>query len=170
MDLEPESPSFSAIAGARREPDGRLARTSRHCTADDRRNNDMAEFDKAKVLLIEDDDLSRKLLREILKEAGFLEFREASSGEAGLTIAKYFQPDVICLDNQMPGKSGLEMLGEFKTACPKSSVLMVTSSNDKETVLACIAAGARGYILKPFSALKLVKLVEGVLAKQKVAI
>ena len=130
----------------------------------------MAEFDKAKVLLIEDDDLSRKLLREILKEAGFLEFREASSGEAGLTIAKYFQPDVICLDNQMPGKSGLEMLGEFKTACPKSSVLMVTSSNDKETVLACIAAGARGYILKPFSALKLVKLVEGVLAKQMVAI
>lgn len=129
----------------------------------------MAGFDETKVLLIEDDDLSRKLLRQILKDAGFKNMREASDGAAGLTIAEHFQPDLICLDNQMPGKSGLEMLGEFKAAAPMSSVLMVTSSNDKETVLACVKAGARGYILKPFSAHNLIRLVEGVLAKQKAA-
>lgn len=129
----------------------------------------MARLDEMKVLLIEDDDHSRKLLRQILKDAGVTNMREASSGEAGLAIAVHFEPDVICLDNQMPGKTGLEMLSEFKTVAPMSSVLMVTSSNDKETVLACLKAGARGYILKPFSALKLITLIEGVLARQKAA-
>jgi two-component system chemotaxis response regulator CheY len=124
-------------------------------------------LDNIKVLLIDDHDLSRSLLRQILKDAGFAKVREAADGAAGLAIARHFLPEIICLDNQMPGKSGLEMLAEFKVAVPLSAVLMITASNDKDTVLACIKAGARGYILKPFSADTLVKLIEGTLAKQK---
>lgn len=127
----------------------------------------MTGFEKIKVLLIDDHDLSRSLLRQILKSAGFVQVREASDGSAGLAITRHFLPELICLDNQMPGKSGLEMLGEFKAAVPKSAVLMVTASNDKDTVLACIKAGARGYILKPFSADILIKLSQATLAKQQ---
>jgi DNA-binding NarL/FixJ family response regulator len=129
----------------------------------------VAAFDTIKILLIDDHDLSRSLLRKLLKEAGFAQVREASDGAAGLVIARHFRPELICLDNQMPGKSGLEMLAEFKAAVPQSAVLMVTASNDRDTVLACINAGARGYILKPFSADILVKLIEGVLARQQAA-
>jgi two-component system chemotaxis response regulator CheY len=127
----------------------------------------MAGFDGMKALVIEDDDHSRRLLRQMLKEAGFKSIREASDGAAGLAIAVHSEPDLIFLDNQMPGKSGLEMLAEFRTAVPNSMVLMVTSDNDKETVVACLKAGARGYILKPFSALSLVRLVESIVARPK---
>jgi len=74
-------------------------------------------------------------------------------------MALHFLPDVICLDVHMPGRSGLELLVDLKAQLPATRVSMVTSSNDKATVTACIVGGANGFIIKPFSAGKLLTAV-----------
>jgi len=112
-----------------------------------------------KILLIDDDELTRTTLREILSGAGYTVVREASDAAAGLKMALHLRPDVICLDVQMPGKSGLELLTDLKAQLPAVRVLMITSSNNKATVDACIAGGANGFIIKPFSAEKLLTTV-----------
>ena len=112
-----------------------------------------------KILLIDDDELTRTTLRGILKSDGYTAIREATEADAGMKMALHFLPDVICLDVHMPGRSGLELLGDLKAQLPTAQVLMVTSSNDRATVTACIAGGANGFIIKPFSTGKLLTTV-----------
>lgn len=119
-----------------------------------------------KVLLIDDHQITRSLLRGLLKDAGYQQFREATDGPSGLKMAEHFSPDLICLDVQMPGKSGVEMLAELKAVAPHALVLMVTASSDRDTVVAAMNAGANGYIIKPFNALTILKVIDGALAKR----
>jgi len=91
--------------------------------------------------------------------------REASEAKSGLMLARHFAPDLICLDIQMPGKSGLELLAELKACAPRTPVLMITANSDAETVQACLVGHADGYIIKPFSAETLLKTVDGALTK-----
>ena len=112
-----------------------------------------------KILLIDDDELTRTTLREILRGDGYTVIREAAEAVAGMKMALHLRPEVICLDVHMPGKSGLELLADLKAQLPTARVLMVTSSNDRATVDACIAGGVNGFIIKPFSAKKLLKTV-----------
>ena len=121
--------------------------------------SDNAGSESTKILLIDDDELTRTALRGILKSDGYTAIREAVEADAGMKMALHFSPDVICLDVHMPGRSGLELLGDLKAQLPTAQVLMVTASNDKATVTACIAAGANGFIIKPFSASKLLTTV-----------
>ena len=118
-----------------------------------------------KVLLINDDAVARSLLRNMLRMAGYQHIRDAAEAKAGILLAKHFAPDVICLDIQMPGKSGLEVLDELKACVPTTPVLMVTASNDADTVEACLKGRADGYVIKPFSAGTLLKTIERALAK-----
>ena len=69
-----------------------------------------------KILLIDDDELTRTTLRGILKSDGYTAIREATEADAGMKMALHFLPDVICLDVHMPGRSGLELLGDLKGA------------------------------------------------------
>ena len=125
-----------------------------------------AEPDRsARILLIDDNALTRSVLRNILREGGYQMVREASEAEAGLALMRHFLPDVICLDVNMPGKSGIELLRELKTEKPQTPVLMITASSQPETVEACARAGADGYLIKPFSTETLVKTIEAALAK-----
>jgi two-component system chemotaxis response regulator CheY len=121
-----------------------------------------------KVLLIDDDQLTRKTLREILKDDGYTAVREANEAVAGLRLALHFRPDVICLDVRMPGKSGTELLIDLKARLPETPVLMVTSSNDRSTVEACLVRGANGFIIKPFSAEKLLNTIETCMASKAI--
>jgi two-component system chemotaxis response regulator CheY len=119
----------------------------------------------AKILLIDDNALTRSVLRTILRQGGFQAIREAADAKAGLAVAQRFTPDLICLDIQMPGKTGLELLSELKACVPRAAVLMITASGDASTVKACVASHADGFIVKPFSADTLLKAVEGALNK-----
>lgn len=121
---------------------------------------------KTKLLLIDDDQLTRTTLRALLRNEGFTAVREAAEADTGMKMALHFQPDVICLDLHMPGKSGLELLGELKACLPDTPVVMITSTSDRTTVGACLAGGADGFIIKPFSAEKLVRTIEAVLGKR----
>lgn len=119
----------------------------------------------ARILLIDDNALTRSVLRNILREGGFQSVREASEAEAGMALARHFSPDLICLDVNMPGKNGIELLRELKAEWPKTPVLMITASSQPPVVEACAWAGADGYLIKPFSTETLVKTIEAALAR-----
>lgn len=109
---------------------------------------------RCSVIIVDDNDMMRSILRGMLRGEEFEVIGEARNGVAAVDIANRLKPDIICLDVMMPEKSGLEALCEIKAARPETEVVMITSSSDPETVQGAIQNGASGYIVKPFNAAK----------------
>jgi len=106
-----------------------------------------------RVLVVDDVDLFRTGLAAALEGAGFEVCGEAGDAETAVSLAEFEQPDLVVLDILMPGVSGLEAVEKILAASPSSSVVMLTGSESEEDLLACIKAGARGYLVKdvPFT-------------------
>jgi DNA-binding NarL/FixJ family response regulator len=99
------------------------------------------------VLVVDDHELFRTGLRALLEEEGF-EVADAPSGEAAIAALPAFGPDVIVMDLNMPGISGIEATARTVAASPGVAVLMLTINRDDERVLEAVRAGASGYLLK----------------------
>ncbi len=76
---------------------------------------------------------------------------EGTSGKSGLEVILKTRPQLVFLDIMLPDCSGLELLESIKNALPSTTIVMVTASNDAETIRTALAGGASGFILKPFS-------------------
>lgn len=85
---------------------------------------------------------------------------EARDGVSAIAACQKFSPKLVCLDVQMPDGNGLDVLKEIRAALPKTRVLMVTGSTDRETVQAAISMGASGYVVKPFNIERVVYAVK----------
>lgn len=112
------------------------------------------------ILIVDDNDISRSMLRHILTTEAYNVAGEVSSGVAALDWIERTIPEVVCLDVMMPDISGLEILEHIKKVSPDTIVLMVTGSNNKETVVKAIRAGANGFIVKPFNPATLLQSVD----------
>ncbi|MEB0137919.1 MULTISPECIES: response regulator transcription factor [unclassified Undibacterium] len=117
------------------------------------------------ILLIDDNDITREVLRVVLRSEGYNVVGEATDGGTGLDMALKLRPHIILLDVVMPKVSGLEILPKLKDMLPESRVLMVTASHDQETISEAVKAGIHGLILKPFNAQKIIDTVAGVVSK-----
>ncbi len=107
------------------------------------------------------------LVREGVKALIITEPDMALVGEAdnGITAVEEIirlQPDVILLDLQMPGKTGLDVIPEVKTAVPDARILVITSFADNDNVFPAIKAGALGYLLKDSSPNELLQAIRDV--------
>jgi two-component system chemotaxis response regulator CheY len=120
---------------------------------------------RCSVIIVDDNDMMRSILRGMLRGEVFEVIGEARNGVAAIDIANRLKPDIICLDVMMPEKSGLEALCEIKAARPETEVVMITSSSDPETVQGAIQNGASGYIVKPFNAAKVLDTLAHIKAK-----
>jgi DNA-binding NarL/FixJ family response regulator len=87
-------------------------------------------------------------LLRLLAEDGLKIVGEARNGEEAVRRALELRPDVIVMDVNMPGMSGVEATRELQTAAPECAVLMLTVNADDDDVLDAILAGAAGYLLK----------------------
>lgn len=87
---------------------------------------------------------------------------EASSGEEALAMVSELMPDVILLDLSMRGWDGLSTIQKIAMACPAAAVLILTASEDKDTLLAAFKAGASAYVLKGVGAGELQQIVRAV--------
>jgi two-component system chemotaxis response regulator CheY len=117
------------------------------------------------VLLIDDNDITREVLRVVLRNEGYNVVGEATDGGTGLDLALKLRPDIILLDVVMPKVSGLDILPKIKDMLPDSRVLMVTANKDQETISEAVKAGIHGFILKPFNAQKIIDSVGNVAAR-----
>ncbi len=86
-------------------------------------------------------------MRGLLEEEGF-EVADAANGDAALRRLPGMQPDVVVMDVNMPGMSGIEATREITRRSPSTAVMMLTVAQDDARVLDAVLAGASGYLLK----------------------
>jgi len=105
---------------------------------------------KIKILVVDDEHLIRWSLEQNLKKQGY-DVLTAGSGEDALRIVREDQPDLILLDIQLPGISGLEVLEKVKEIDEDIIVIMVTAHGGLETAVTAMRIGAYDYLNKPFN-------------------
>ena len=110
-----------------------------------------------KILLVDDNDLMRTLLRGILRSEDCLVIGEAKNGVIALGFIEKTKPDVVFLDVVMPEMDGLETLQNIKRDYPEIIVVMITGNPSKENVQESIQGGASGFIIKPFNSAKVLE-------------
>jgi two-component system chemotaxis response regulator CheY len=117
------------------------------------------------LLLVDDDRFVRNLLKEAIEQSG-LEVRllEAEDGEEGLAMARRERPALMLLDLFMPRRSGLEVLNAMPEASPDTRVLVISSMDAEPVVAQALAAGAVGFVGKPFHPLEIMNAVRQALA------
>lgn len=119
---------------------------------------------KPRIVIVEDNEVSRTLLRTLLRNAGYEVIGEARDGLSGLELVDRLQPDLVCLDVIMPKLDGMKVLAKLRRETPDIPVLMITGHADREAVENMIKEGASGIVVKPFNAKKVLEAVERSLA------
>ena len=119
-----------------------------------------------RILLIEDTEDNRQILRDLLTAAGYDIF-EATDGATGVTMAAELQPDLILMDIQLPVIDGYEATRRIKADPSTQSipVIAVTSYALAGDELKTREAGCDGYIAKPYSPRHLLEKVREILAR-----
>ncbi len=106
-------------------------------------------MERIRVLVADDHPVFRYRMRALLSSDPDTELvGEATDGEEAVARAIELRPDVILMDFDMPEMDGIEATRKILEARPNTSILMVTMSEEDESVLAAVRAGARGYFLK----------------------
>lgn len=119
-------------------------------------------------VLIADDDPSLRLLVSTTLEDDGVTLVQARDGAQALAVARSVKPDLMLLDISMPGLTGLEVCRELK-ADPElahAPVIMLTAHARESDRQACLEAGARAFLSKPFSPLQLLHIVDELLLTQ----
>ncbi|NVK56396.1 MAG: fused response regulator/phosphatase [Alteromonadaceae bacterium] len=105
-----------------------------------------------KVLIVDDEEINRIMLAEMLREAGYADCIEAENGIKAIEKAREYKPDIVLLDVIMPGMSGIEAAPLLKATSPECHmpVLFITSLDDEESLVRCLECGGDDFISKPF--------------------
>ena len=118
-----------------------------------------------RVCLVDDQTLVRQGVRSLLELSENIRVvAEAADGKQALALIPQIQPDVVLMDMRMPVMSGLEALQLMAERGDMPPIIILTTFDDDQLVLAGIKAGARGYLLKDVSLEQLVEAIERVAA------
>lgn len=118
---------------------------------------------KTSVLIVDDNDIMRSLLRGLLRaEKEYEVVGEARNGEAAVDLVRKLQPQIVCMDVMMPIMTGIDALREIRVEFPETAVVMITGNASTENVQESIENGAAGFIVKPFNAAKVLKTLASV--------
>lgn len=101
-----------------------------------------------RALVVDDHDLFRRGLRELLEQQGIRVVGEAANGEDAVALAGRAQPDVVVMDLSLPRMSGTEATRRVLAQSPEMKVLVLTMSVEAEDVMDAMMAGACGYLMK----------------------
>ena len=122
-----------------------------------------------RILLIDDHSLFRSGMRLLLqRQADFDVVAEAAEGIEGVKRAKAFQPDVILLDLNMPGLSGLETLRLLGQDVPQAAVLILTVSEEADELRQALRDGACGFLVKHIDAAELMSAIRRAAGEREV--
>src|SRR5258708_38145026 len=116
--------------------------------------------DSLRVLIVDDHDLFRTGLRNLLEEQGVQIVGEAPSGTEAVRIVREIAPDVVVMDLNMPGMGGVDATRHITAIAPLTRVVMLTISDQDNDVMDAILAGACGYLLKDASIEQLISGIE----------
>src|SRR4029078_4345509 len=116
-----------------------------------------SEANDLRVLLVDDHSLSRPGLRTPLEEQGVQIVGEAANGQDAIRCVREVAPDVVVMDLNMPGMTGVEATREITSFAPLTRVVVLTISDQDEDVMDAIVAGACGDLVKDSSIQELIR-------------
>lgn len=109
----------------------------------------MPQAERIRILVVDDHTLFRRGLTALLsRDPAFEVVGDAADAGEAQRRAQELQPDLILLDNHLPGVRGVDALPALREAAPRARVLMLTVSEDEQDLTAALHAGAAGYLLK----------------------
>jgi two-component system chemotaxis response regulator CheY len=107
-----------------------------------------------KILIVDDFSTMRRIIRNLLRDLGFCNTREADDGTTALPMLKTEYFDFLITDWNMPGMAGIDLLRAIRADpnLARLPVLLVTAEARREQIVAAAEAGVNAYIVKPFTA------------------
>ena len=115
-----------------------------------------------RVLLVDDHALVRSAIRQALEAPDVTVVGEARSAEEALEMAPRLRPDLVLLDIDLPGMTGIEAVRELAPRLPETRIVMLTVSTDRRDLLDAVRHGAFGYLTKDLSGDALLRAVRGI--------
>lgn len=117
----------------------------------------------ARVMITDDSDSIRMVLRDILDIGHHELVAEATNGFEAVEKFNETKPDLLLLDMAMPKKDGISALKEILDVNPDAKIIMITASDNINTMKECISSGALAYLLKPFNFEDVLKTIAKIL-------
>jgi len=117
----------------------------------------------ARIMIVDDSNAMRLVLRTILEGAGHEVVVEASDGKRAIVEYSRCKPDLVTMDITMPGLSGIEAIERLIRIDPAALILVVSSLGKKQVILEALQNGAKNFILKPFRDNQILTVVDMVL-------
>ncbi len=121
---------------------------------------------RARVLVVEDDDAMRDLLVEELSDAGY-EILSAANGRAGVDVVLSTPVDLVVTDLRMPDLDGFDLIRDVKASQEAPHIIMITAFGSIETAIKAVKLGAFDYITKPFEFEELLLVIDKALNDRK---
>jgi CheY-like chemotaxis protein len=114
------------------------------------------------ILIVDDDPMIRKLITTTLQDVAGYSLREAADGLAAIEAALDARPEIVFLDYDMPRLNGIETCRRLRSdpATAEATIVMLTAMSDGPAQDSAVAAGADIFLTKPFSPLRLLRLVD----------
>jgi two-component system chemotaxis response regulator CheY len=113
-----------------------------------------------RVLVVDDANFMRMIVRDMLRPNGFEICGEAANGIEAVTKYVELKPDLVTMDITMREKDGLQASREILAADPNARIVMVTALGQERVLLDCIALGVRDFVVKPFTKERIISAVE----------
>ena len=118
----------------------------------------------AKIILFEDNERMRESLAYLINSTtDYNVVADYGQCTDAATLVRVYQPDVVLMDIDMPGESGIKGVAIIKEARPQTAVIMYTVFEDDEKLFQCLCAGANGYLLKKTPPAKLIDAIQEVM-------
>ena len=117
----------------------------------------------SKIMVVDDAQFTRLRLNKLLTQNGY-EVIEAEDGNEAVQTYRSAKPDAVLLDITMPHKDGLTTLAEIRTFDPRAKVIMLTALGQQGLMLAAMKAGATDFVVKPYEADRLTRVLQKALA------
>ena len=119
---------------------------------------------RLRAVIADDDPFARRVIKDVLTEAGVLVVAEARDGRQAVEFALYYRPDVVIMDVVMPGLDGVLATRQILKVVPDQLVIVLTGADDEDDELGLLAlrAGAAGFISKEVDIGALPRALEGV--------
>ena len=114
------------------------------------------------VMIVDDSEAIRMVLKDIVTIGDYNLVGELQNGVGALEEYIKLKPDVVLLDMAMPKKDGVSVLKEIIEFNPVANVIMISASDDQETVKECLSLGAKAYIIKPFNFQEVIDIISQV--------
>lgn len=115
------------------------------------------------ILVVDDAMFMRKMLSDILTQAGYEVVGEAADGDEAYKKYKELKPNLVTMDITMPMTSGIEGTKKIVSEFPDANILMCSAMGQENMVVESVTNGAKGFIVKPFKVEKVIDSVQKII-------